>query len=147
MKTVYLFSVCCLFVFGAQAQSKKQKTVLGQISAAMQEQENCWNQGDVRCFMRHYWESDSLRFIGKSGLTYGWQQTLDNYLQSYPNRDAMGKLTFTNLAMEFVDTQTVFVIGKWKLARNAELKDLEGHYSLLWKKKNGRWVIVADHSS
>lgn len=147
MKTVCLFMLCSLLVLGVQAQSKKQKAVLGQISAAMQEQENCWNQGDVRCFMKHYWPSDSLRFIGRSGLTYGWQQTLDNYLSAYPNREAMGKLTFTNLSMEFVDKQTVFVVGKWKLARNAELKDLEGHYSLLWKNRNGRWVIVVDHSS
>lgn len=134
-------------VLGVQAQSAKQKTALAQIAAAMQEQENCWNAGDVRCFMKHYWASDSLRFIGKSGVTNGWQQTLDNYLHSYPSREAMGELRFTNLSIEFVDKRTVFVIGKWKLARNAELQDLEGHYSLLWKKKHGKWVIVVDHSS
>jgi hypothetical protein len=36
-------------------------------------------------------------FIGKSGITYGWQKTLDNYKKGYPDKEAMGKLHFTLL--------------------------------------------------
>ena len=146
MKNLFVILLCLCGLL-ASAQTPKQKAVLASIKQAMQEQEDCWNRGDVRCFMKHYWESDSLRFIGKSGLTHGWQQTLDNYLKSYPDKEAMGKLTFNNLVVEFTDKNTVLVIGKWKLARSGDFKDLEGHYSLLWQKKNGRWVIIADHSS
>ena len=73
-----------------------QGKVIASINEKMSEQETCWNTGDLECFMQHYWHSDSLLFIGKSGLTYGWQPTLDNYISGDPDKYAMGKLTFTN---------------------------------------------------
>ena len=63
----------------------------------MSEQENSWNNGDIPGFMKHYWTSDSLSFVGKSGLNRGWKKTLDNYLISYDNKDKMGTLYFNNL--------------------------------------------------
>ena len=58
----------------------------------------------------------------------------------------MGKLTFTNEVKEFIDIETVQVIGQWELQRDS-LENLGGYYSLIWKMKNAKWVIVADHSS
>ena len=123
-----------------------QGKVIASINQKMSEQETCWNTGDLECFMQHYWHSDSLLFIGKSGLTYGWQPTLDNYISSYPDKAAMGKLTFTNEVKEFIDIETVQVIGQWELQRDS-LENLGGFYSLVWKIKKGEWVIVSDHSS
>ena len=123
-----------------------QGKVIASINQKMSEQETCWNTGDLECFMQHYWHSDSLLFIGKSGLTYGWQPTLDNYISSYPDKSAMGNLTFTNEVKEFIDMETVQVIGQWELERDS-LENLGGYYSLLWKIKKGEWVIVSDHSS
>lgn len=111
----------------------------------MAEQEDAWNRGDIAAFMQHYWTSDSLLFIGQSGLNYGWQTTLDNYKKSYPDRQAMGRLQFTNRKVEVIDSLNAFVVGKWELLRVADT--LSGHYSLLWKKIDGHWAIVADHSS
>ena len=123
-----------------------QEKVIASINAKMSEQETCWNTGDLECFMQHYWHSDSLLFIGKSGLTYGWQPTLDNYISGYPDKSAMGNLTFTNEVKEFIDIETVQVIGQWQLQRDS-LENIGGYYSLLWKIKKGEWVIVSDHSS
>ncbi len=111
----------------------------------MAEQEVAWNNGNLEAFMQGYWRSDSLCFIGSRGLTYGWAQTRANYQKGYPNRDAMGTLTFDILKVELLSKKSAFVIGKWHLARKSG--DVGGHYSLLWKKINGKWVIVADHSS
>ena len=58
----------------------------------------------------------------------------------------MGKLTFTNELKQCIDIETVQVVGNWELQRDS-LKNLGGYYSLLWKIKNGEWVIVSDHSS
>lgn len=117
-----------------------------QISSNMAEQEASWNRGDVEAFMTHYWRSDSLKFIGSKGLTYGWQQTLDNYKKGYPDKSAMGQLTFTNHEIREVGDVYTYVIGKWELERE-ELEDLSGHYTLLWQLIDGRWVIISDHSS
>ena len=117
------------------------------IASKMTEQENCWNKGDIPGFMKQYWASDSLSFVGKSGLNMGWEKTLNNYLNSYDNGDKMGTLTFKNLSINKIDVNTIHVIGSWTLKRNTELGDLKGFYSLIWQKKNGEWVIIADHSS
>lgn len=95
--------------------------------------------------MQGYWKSDELTFIGSRGVTKGWQKTLDNYKKAYPNQESMGKLTFTVLSMEKISKKSVFVIGKWHLKR--KIGNIEGHFSLVWKKIKGKWLIVADHSS
>jgi ketosteroid isomerase-like protein len=105
-----------------------------------------WNRGDVANFMKGYWESDSLVFIGKSGLTYGWQPTLDNYRRSYPNPAAMGQLRFANLRVTPDGPDAAHVVGQWHLTRPG-LGDLQGQYLLVLRRLNGQWVIVADHSS
>lgn len=136
-----LVALLCLFVASLFAQSADHQAIR-QIMAA---QETAWSRGDLEGFMAGYWKSDSLRFIGSSGLTYGWQKTLENYQKSYPNRDAMGTLTFTILSVEKISKKSAFVVGKWHLARKAG--DLSGYYTLLWKKIKGTWVIVSDHSN
>ncbi|MBL7828556.1 MAG: nuclear transport factor 2 family protein [Saprospiraceae bacterium] len=145
---LYLRQAVCLTLIcwlastaDADAQSKDERA----IRSIMLEQENAWNRGDLAAFMEGYWKSDSLRFIGSKGLTYGWRQTLENYKKGYPTPDAMGQLKFTILSVEQLSNKSAFVIGKWHLTRKAG--DLSGHYTLLWKKINKKWVIVADHSS
>lgn len=115
------------------------------ISQRMADQQTAWNDGDLEGFMAAYWKSDSLTFIGKNGLKTGWQATLEGYQRGYPDRAAMGQLQFTNLALDSLDRSTWAVIGKWELFRTADT--LAGHYSLIWQKRHGQWVIISDHSS
>ena len=146
-KAGLLLFIPFLIVSCVSPKSINQGTTIDLIKIQMQEQEDCWNKGDLDCFMQHYWKSDSLKFIGKSGVNYGWQTTLDNYKKGYPSKEKMGKLEFTNKSIEFIDKETIFVVGEWKLVRADSLGDLGGYYSLIWKKKNEEWVIIADHSS
>ena len=108
-------------------------------------QTEAWNRGDVTSFMDGYWENDSLMFIGKNGVTYGWTNTLNNYEKSYPDTTAMGKLSFNILSVKKLSKKYYHVVGKWSLKRS--IGDLSGHYTLLFKKVDGHWVIIADHSS
>ena len=65
------------------------------ILKVMKDQEIAWSNNDLEGFMKGYIKSDSLKFYGKSGLTKGWQQTLDNYKKGYPTKQHSGTLTFT----------------------------------------------------
>ena len=141
MKQIYFLFLFIILTGNLLAQSKTETT----IRAIMAKQELAWNRGELVDFMEGYWKSDSLRIIGSKGLTYGWQKTLDNYKKGYPDLDAMGKLKFTIISVEQLSGKSAYVIGKWYLTRT--IGDLSGHYTLLWKKIQGKWVIVADHSS
>lgn len=116
-----------------------------EIQAVLDAQTSSWNKGNIEGFMKGYWESDSLVFIGKNGPKYGWQTTLANYKKSYPDKEAMGMLEFGILKIELIDETHAFVIGSWKLARKTD--EPKGFYTLLFRKIKGEWKIVADHSS
>lgn len=131
--------VCCTLLVSAQQEETAQ------IERLLTTQTEAWNRGDLEGFMRTYWKSDSLMFIGKNGVKRGWQATLDNYKKGYPDTTAMGKLSFDILVVKKLSPEYYFVVGKWMLART--IGDLSGHYNLLLRKIGGRWVIVADHSS
>lgn len=137
--------VSCLFLWSAFANAQQQDTAL--VREVLNLQQQAWNKGDIEGYMQGYWKSDSLAFIGKKGVTYGWKHTLENYQKSYPNKAAMGSLTFELRSIQQVSVDAVFVIGKWYLKRTENLGDLKGHFTLLFKKVNNQWVIVADHSS
>lgn len=96
--------------------------------------------------MNGYWDSDSLTFVGKVGVTKGYAGTLANYKKRYPDRASMGTLKFDILKLDFPAPDVAYVIGRWHLTR-PEVGDAGGHYTLLWRKLKGKWVIVSDHSS
>ena len=118
-----------------------------EVRQALEEQAACWSAGDLECYMAGYWKSDSLLFIGSRGLTYGWQQTLDNYKRGYPDASAMGKLQFNVKEFRSLAPETMLVVGKWHLQRDADKGDLEGHFSVIFKKFPEGWKVIADHSS
>ncbi|MEY3597838.1 MAG: hypothetical protein RL521_260 [Bacteroidota bacterium] len=121
-----------------------QKSSIQEIEHIMQLQTDAWNAKDIEGFMQPYWHSDSLRFMGKSGVTLGWQATLQRYKKNYhPNE--MGVLHFTELHFDPIDADANWVDGRWTLYR--EKDTLSGHFSLLWKRIENQWQIVADHSS
>jgi hypothetical protein len=115
------------------------------IESLMAAQEKTWNAGDIEGFMQPYWKNDSLLFIGKSGITYGWQTVLDNYKKSYLDANAMGKLHFEIVQKNSLSRDYCQVIGKWTLERNNDRPS--GHFTLIWKKIDGEWKIINDHSS
>jgi ketosteroid isomerase-like protein len=135
------FIFTLLFSCSLSAQDKDKTEIL----RILDNQITHWNQGNINRFMEGYWVSDSLMFIGKSGVTYGYQNTLNNYKKNYSDTAKMGKLKFDLLEVKRISGDAFFVVGKWHLKRS--VGDVGGHYTLLFRKINGKWCIVADHSS
>jgi ketosteroid isomerase-like protein len=147
-KTIYLVVLFFTVTNVLCAQTTPDRRLDGDeiiIGKVMEEQVAAWNAGDIKRFMGTYLNSDSLMFIGKSGITYGWQKTMDNYKKGYPDTAAMGKLDFDILEVKRLSVTYFFVVGKWHLTRS--IGDVGGHFTLLFKKIKNKWVIVADHSS
>ena len=141
MRNLPLFIITFFIIQHARAQSGDEQT----IRKILSDQIIAWNNGNIEEFMKGYWNNDSLMFIGKSGVTYGYHNTLMNYKQHYNNADAMGTLSFELIKVQRLSPEYYFIVGKWHLKR--KIGDVGGHYNLLFRKINGTWVIVADHSS
>jgi len=127
-------------VFAQQhPESTEQK-----IRSVLTEQQNAWNSGDLVAFMEGYWKSDSLQFIGKS-IRHGWQATLDGYKKGYPDKSAMGELQFDIWQTVRLADDTYLVSGKYTLVREKDKPT--GPFTLIFRLKGGKWVIVYDHTS
>ena len=111
--TLFVLLLYTVFSSSSFAQSKDEIS----IRTILQTQQNAWNNGNLETFMHGYWQNDSLMFIGKSGITYGYQKTLDNYKKRYPDTTAMGKLKFTLLHIKTLSHEYYFVVGKWNFQR------------------------------
>jgi ketosteroid isomerase-like protein len=122
-----------------------QKDPEASIRQIMADQAAAWNKGNIDEFMKGYWNDDSLVFVGQSGLSYGYNTTLANYKKRYDSPDKMGQLFFTLLSVKKLSPDFCFVLGKWLLKR--KIGDVGGIYSLLFRKIDGRWQIVVDHTS
>jgi ketosteroid isomerase-like protein len=142
MKLFSFLLLLCLAATGAVAQVNKDEK---EIRNLLSTQTDAWNRGNLDDFMKGYWESDSLLFIGKSGVTHGYRNTLDNYKKGYSDTAKMGKLYFDIIEVRKISASYYWVLGKWFLKRS--VGDVGGHYTLLFRKINGKWKIVADHSS
>ncbi len=141
MKQILLVVFLAIITLHCSAQNKDVQRIKSILAAQTKQ----WNIGNIDSFMHGYWQSDSLLFIGSKGPKYGYKTTLDNYKKSYPDTAHMGKLLFDIVDVKKLSTEYYFVVGKWHLQRS--IGDVSGMYTLLFRKINGHWVIVVDHSS
>lgn len=143
IRALTIFLICSLgYPSFTLAQTPEDRTA---IRAIMDQQVRCWNEGNLACFMEGYWPSDSLMFIGGSGIIYGFDSTLKRYQKTYPDRANMGTLRFEIVSLDFLAEDAGSMVGKYFLTRS--VGDANGHFTLLFRKLDGQWYIVQDHSS
>lgn len=117
----------------------------GEIRAVLTMQTEAWNRGDISAFMEGYWKSDQTQFVGSIGVTRGWQAVLERYERNYPDKKAMGHLSFSNLEIHVVCADAAYVIGEFHLQR--ENDQPAGVFTLYFRKFAEGWRIVADHTT
>lgn len=122
----------------SETQDKKE------IIQLMKQQEADWSANNLEGFMAGYWKSDSLKFYGRNGITYGWQKTLDNYKKGYPTKEDTGTLSFTINCISKIENQSYYVMGEYHLTRIKG--DANGVFMIIFKKIDGHWRIIADTS-
>lgn len=124
--------------------SQAAKEIGEVLHAIIAEQQKAWNRGDIEVFMGAYWKDERLTFSSGGATTRGYQATLERYRKRYPDRAAMGNLTFEGLETTGLGPTSAYTLGRWKLAKEIAA---EGNFTLVWQKIDGEWKIVHDHSS
>ena len=140
MKCLLLSVLTLLLQITAHAQND-----IKQIETLLNAQKDAWNNGNMEGYMDGYWQSDSLIFIGSSGITKGWRNTLERYKKAYPDKKKMGQLSFVFEKIDVLSQTEAFVLGRWALKR--ENGDLAGFFTLRLRKISGYWKVILDHSS
>ncbi len=117
------------------------------IRAVLMGQQDAWNSGDIEAFMADYIQSDTLRFTSGATVQYGWDATLQRYYTAYPDRGAMGELTFSDLTVDILSAEWALVFGAFHLKRDGDYEDVGGRYTLLMHREADGWKVLYDHTS
>lgn len=112
------------------------------IRQVMSDQEEAWDRGDIEGFMAGY--SDSVCFVSRRGTTCGKAEVTANYRKNYPDKAAMGDLTFDQSEILNAGVDNAWCTGMWRLIRSQDT--LHGGFSLLWERRTEGWRILRDHS-
>ena len=131
--------------FGARIDTTQQRSAEAEIRSILDMQTAAWNRGDIDTFMTGYWKSEETEFVGSGGIARGWRAVLDRYRRKYPDAEAMGRLTFSNLEVHVVCPDSAFVIGQFQLERDNDRPT--GIFTLNFQKFAEGWRIVADHTT
>lgn len=114
------------------------------IRSILETQAEAWSNYDLESFMEGYWRSDSLKFFGAKGITYGWENTLKGYQKRYSSPDHTGSLRFKLESITQINASAYFVMGRFFLTR--KVGDTQGIFTVIFKYIEGEWKIVADMS-
>ena len=113
------------------------------IKKMLSNQQECWNNGDIDGFMQGYWQSEKLIFTSQNHEpTYGWNNTLERYKNSYPTKSSMGELKFQILDLKLISKTTATLKGKWELIREKDKPN--GIFWLDIDKFDKDWLITKD---
>jgi hypothetical protein len=143
--TILLLFTICLLMACSGTKSVPLSADKDAIAKVLRDQEKAWSAGNIEAFMEGYWKDEQLTFIGRSGVSYSWATTLSNYKKNYPDKAAMGILSFNIIELRPITKGAYYMIGKYTLKRAED--EPSGFFSLVWEKKNGNWVITSDHTS
>jgi peptidoglycan-N-acetylglucosamine deacetylase len=136
---------------------KVRKDTETAVQTLLLKQAEAWNQGDLDAFCAVY--AEDAAFVSPTGLTQGRAQVLARYRKRYPDRKAMGTLSF-----EFLETRLakgieydafgdalpsrvhgVSVVARWKL-EYPDKAPASGLTLLVLHRRGDGWEIVEDAS-
>jgi beta-aspartyl-peptidase (threonine type) len=109
-----------------------------------------WNGGDLDGFMDDYWASDQLTFSGATGVTRGWQNVRDRYMETYWAPDAdRDSLRFEDLEVRVLGGVHAMALGRYVLFRPQEGTEAvsSGFFTLVLRRTSAGWKIIHDHTS
>jgi len=128
----------------AQVRANPAQEV-AQVRAVLNMQEAAWNRGDIDGFMDGYNRSQTTVFVSGDQVTRGWQTVRDRYQQKYKTRAQMGQLTFSDVEITILGSDSAIAMGRWELRRKND--NPHGRFTLIFRRTADGWRIVHDHTS
>src|SRR6266513_1791192 len=117
---------CVLSAVTITAAAQHTETAVAQIRSVLRAQQDAWNKGDIDGFMNGYARSASTLFVSEDTIRRGWQTVRDRYKKKYPSRAKMGTLTFSDLEITLLSSDSAVASGRWQLKRASGLRSRFG---------------------
>lgn len=144
-RSLRLFLICSAAILFAVATVSGQHGREDDVRRVLEDQRLAWNRGDIDGYMLGYWNHDSTAFVSGGTVTKGYREVTQRYHKRYPDREAMGHLTFEDVVVRFPGREIAVVHGIWRLKRTSD--EPWGRFTLILERKPGGWKITHDHTS
>ena len=110
-------------------------------------QERAWNNGDMQGFLSGYKQAPETTFISET-VQHGSENLAQRYHSTYPNKESMGTLSFSDLEPRVLDEHFALLTGRFHLDRPRKSGGAaEGVFSLVLERTASGWKIILDHTS
>ena len=141
------FTLCigALALGGCRAGPPRPSVDEAGVRAVLERQVREWNAGSLDGFMETYARSPDTRFASGGDVSLGWETVLARYRKKYGDREAMGKLTISDLEVTLLAPDAALAFGRWTLDRGKDRPG--GLFTLILRKTGEGWRIVHDHTS
>ena len=111
------------------------------VKAVLEQQASAWNRGDLEEFVKTY----AAETVFVKEVSRGNKGVLERYKRSYPTREKMGTLTFSDMEVTMLGKDYASVLGRFHLELTpAGGGEAKGIFTLLLRKTNGGWKITLD---
>lgn len=148
LSTAFLaLAFVCLSAGAQQPQLTTVPQLQLDIIKVLLAQEAAWNRGDIEGFSQAYKNSPDTLFVTNI-VNRGFEGMVEAYRREYPNRAAMGTLSFSELEAHPLDERFAVVIGRYHLERTKkDGGNSDGVFSLVLEKTEKGWKIIVDHTT
>lgn len=144
-RTVFPLLICALLFVGLSYRTRAAEPPEPAIRKVLSTQVDAWNRGDLTAFVQGY--AQDCVFVGSPMVT-GRSAVLARYQLRYGSKEAMGRLSFSELEVRLIDSRVAIVLGRFALERSTEGGGpAKGIFSLVFHLNGGHWEIVLDHTS
>ncbi|MGQ0560838.1 MAG: YybH family protein [Gemmatimonadota bacterium] len=117
-----------------------------ELTRLMDESAAAWNRGDLDAFLATYKDDARTAFMAPQ-ITYGIPAIKARYARTYFKEGRpKAQLSFGDLKFRPLGEDYVLMTGRWYLV-DADAKQQEGYYTLIWEQTPDGWKMIHDHSS
>ena len=117
-----------------------------EVRKLLKDSEDAWNRGDVVTFASFY--DEGATFIGREVTHGGPEAIAARYRRTYPTRETMGTLTFSEIEVRPLGDAYALAHGRYSLKRTAAGGgDAGGRFTLVLRKSSSGWRIIHDHTN
>ena len=148
MRSRFAMIAWCLLTAAGSASAQSSAADLENTVIALYDQQAArWNEGDLVGFTGAFEKTPDIVFVGRSNVK-GYDAVLANFRHYFPNREAMGHLTYSAVEVQPLDAQFMTSTARFHVQRTAEGGgDLDGYFMVVLAKTSEGWKIVRDDST
>ncbi len=138
------FTFGCTSGSGAPGELLQNQSTIS-IKAMIDAQGKAWNSGNLGAYMAYYWRSSKTKHIFNEQVSVGWE-AIDGRLRAmFANPALMGKISYRDLEIDVITKDMATAEARWRYEHDNLAMD--GYFTLIVRKIDGRWLIVHDHAS